>query len=83
MSFSLPVGLPLDAETEVEAVDLPIFHVIGSGNPFVEAPMNLYSVCAKDAAELFDHGIGHMMPREMKTLKELAECLDQFVDAIE
>lgn len=73
----------LDTEAEVEAaVDVPTFHVIGSGDPFVEASMTLYRVCAEDTAELFDHGQGHMMPREMKTLKELSDALDQFVDGI-
>ncbi|KAK6826094.1 hypothetical protein PG995_014331 [Apiospora arundinis] len=77
------LGLGTEAEVEVEVVDVPTFHVIGSGDPFVEASMTLYRVCAEDTAELFDHGQGHMMPREMKTLKELSDALDQFVDGLE
>lgn len=47
-------------------------HVLGSTDPFIHGSLALYDVCKEDNALIFDHGKGHLVPREPKVLKELA-----------
>ena len=47
-------------------------HILGSTDPFVHGSLALYNICDEENALIFDHGKGHMVPRESKILKELA-----------
>lgn len=55
-----------------ELIDIPTLHVMGSKDPFLAGVMTLYTVCDSDSAILFDHGKGHILPRDEPTLKEIA-----------
>jgi predicted esterase len=61
-----------------EIITIPTFHVVGASDPYLLGSMALFSVCDEDKAEMFDHGMGHMVPREAVTVKELCERLRAF-----
>lgn len=66
--------LVLSDETE-EIIDVPTCHVIGALDPMIHGTMALYNLCDPDRAELFDHGHGHLVPREERTVKELGQVV--------
>lgn len=54
-------------------IDAHSLHVIGANDPYIAGSMSLYNDCNEDTAMLFDHGKGHTIPRDPRTLKELAD----------
>ncbi|KAL4896610.1 serine hydrolase FSH [Aspergillus ambiguus] len=58
-----------------EVIDVPTCHVIGCNDPYIHGAMALFSLCDEDTATLFDHGKGHTVPRDGKTLEELASAI--------
>lgn len=67
-------GLLLSDETEV-VIDIPTCHVVGALDPMIHSAMALYNMCDPDRAEIFDHGQGHMVPREKRIVKELGQVV--------
>jgi len=65
-----------------EIITIPTFHVIGASDPYLPGCMALYNVCDSDTAEMFDHGKGHMIPRDVITVKELSNALRSFMERI-
>ena len=61
------------------ALDLPTLHCVGADDPYLAGGMALYNVCEEDKAILFDHGKGHIIPRDAKTLKELGNEVRRLV----
>lgn len=61
-------------ETE-ERIKIPTFHVIGSSDPYIHGSMCLYNLCDEERSELFDHGAGHVLPREKQVVTELSEAV--------
>ena len=47
-------------------------HILGSTDPFIHGGLALYDICNEDNAWIFDHGKGHLVPREPRVLKEVA-----------
>ncbi|RDK40293.1 hypothetical protein M752DRAFT_277622 [Aspergillus phoenicis ATCC 13157] len=78
-----PAGLDGDRVTSLLAdewqdlIEVPTCHIIGANDPYVDGAMALYGVCEPDTAIMFDHGKGHTIPRDAKTLKELAEAVEE------
>lgn len=66
--------LVLSDETE-DVIDIPTCNVIGTLDPMIDCSMALYNLCDPDRAELFDHGHGHLVPREEQTVKELGKVV--------
>jgi len=65
---------------EVDTViDIPTCHIVGAGDPYLPGAMALYNVCEPDFAHLFDHGKGHTIPRDARTLKELGSVVRELV----
>lgn len=69
-------------ETEVR-INIPTCHVVGSSDPFVDASLCMYNLCDQDYADLFDHGGGHVLPREKKVVMELADILRDMINGAE
>ncbi|KAK2790376.1 hypothetical protein FQN52_005644 [Onygenales sp. PD_12] len=65
-------------ETE-EEIRIPTVHVLGANDPFVDGSLALYNLCEADSATMFDHGGGHVIPQEERTLRELAEAVRETV----
>ena len=45
--------------------------------------MALYNVCEEDTANFFDHGKGHTLPRDVRTLNELSQVVNRMVECAE
>lgn len=56
-----------------ELISIPTFHIMGSQDAMISGVMALYNVCDPDTADLFDHGGGHIIPRDAQTVTELAK----------
>ncbi|GLA19454.1 hypothetical protein AnigIFM62618_007565 [Aspergillus niger] len=63
-------------ETE-DMIEVPTCHIIGANDPYVDGTMALYGVCDPDTAIMFDHGKGHTIPRDVATMKEATEVIEQ------
>ena len=50
-------------------------HVIGSSDPLLPTSMALYNVCDPATAVIFDHGKGHHLTWDPKTMKDLAKVV--------
>jgi hypothetical protein len=57
-------------------IDVPTCHIVGCNDPYIHGAMALFSMCDEDTATLFDHGKGHTIPRDAKTLAELAVAVE-------
>jgi hypothetical protein len=66
-----------------ELITIPTFHVVGASDPYLPGCMALYNVCDGDVAELFDHGKGHMIPRDAVTVKELSNVVRGFLERVD
>ncbi|ORY63394.1 serine hydrolase FSH [Pseudomassariella vexata] len=58
-----------------EVIDVPTLHVVGCNDPYILGAMALYNMCDGDSAELFDHGKGHTVPRDSRTVRELIDAV--------
>jgi hypothetical protein len=63
-----------------EIITISTFHVVGAPDPYLPGWMALYNVCDSDIAEIFDHGKGHMIPRDAVTVTELSSALRGFLE---
>lgn len=78
-----PMTPELDAMVLADESDLlievPTCHIVGSLDPYLPGSMALYNVSDPDTAYLFDHGKGHTLPRDQKTVKELGEVIREMI----
>ena len=58
-------------------IDVPTCHVVGCNDPYIHGAMALFSMCDEDLATLFDHGKGHTIPRDNRTIQELALAIER------
>jgi hypothetical protein len=67
------------ADECASAIDIPTFHVFGSNDPLMYSAVALYNVCNQDTATLWDHGLGHLVPRDADTVTELGDILHDVI----
>lgn len=60
-----------------DVIDIPTLHVVGCSDPYILGAVALFNMCDQDAAELFDHGKGHTVPRDARTIEELGDAIDR------
>ncbi|KAE8355131.1 serine hydrolase FSH [Aspergillus coremiiformis] len=70
--------VPSDEDGE-EYIPVPTCHVIGAEDVFLEGSKVLYEICNGENAEFFDHGGGHIIPRNARTLRELGDVIRAMV----
>ncbi|KAK2612292.1 hypothetical protein QQS21_001718 [Conoideocrella luteorostrata] len=68
--------VPFLADESEDVLEIPTLHIVGSKDPYIDGAMALLNLCDQDSAILFDHGKGHTLPRDMRTLKELTIAMD-------
>lgn len=61
------------------AIDISTFHVFGSNDPLMYSAVALYNVCNHETAMLWDHGLGHLVPRDADTVSELGDILHDVI----
>ncbi|RDL31345.1 Uncharacterized protein BP5553_09554 [Venustampulla echinocandica] len=66
-----------------QIITVPTCHVIGAADPYLQGCMALFNVCDSETAEMFDHGKGHLIPRDRRTVKELADVVRKFIEKAE
>lgn len=59
------------SDSSDEVIDIPTVHVVGADDPYLQGAMGLFNICEQDSAVLFDHGKGHTIPRDERTVGEL------------
>lgn len=50
-------------------------HVLGAADPYLHGCMALYGICDETTAHIFDHGKGHIVVRDARTVKELSRLV--------
>ena len=58
-----------------DVIDVPSLHIVGCSDPYILGAMALFNMCDEDSAELFDHGKGHTVPRDARTIQELVDAI--------
>lgn len=71
-------GAPLLADRDGHVIAASTIHVLSASDPFLDACIALYNVCVEQNAKIFDHGKGHLVPREPRVVKELAAFVRGF-----
>jgi len=74
-------GIVLSDESDT-LIDIPTCHVVGADDPYFHGSMALYNVCEEDTAIFFDHGKGHTLPRDARTLEELETVINNLVTSV-
>ncbi|KAK2757089.1 hypothetical protein FQN54_005058 [Arachnomyces sp. PD_36] len=67
---------PVLPEEDDDMIDVPTCHIVGCTDPYLYGAMTLFQVCDEDTATLFDHGKGHTLPRDPKTITELSDAIN-------
>lgn len=73
------LGTEVFADETEERIGTHTCHVIGSNDPYIDASLALYNLCDQDRADLFDHGAGHVLPREKQALLDLADVIRNMI----
>lgn len=71
-----------DDQTE-DAITVPTCHVMGASDPMLAGAMALYNLCDPDTANIFDHGHGHLVPRDERPLRELGQVIREMIGSID
>ncbi|KAI0885679.1 serine hydrolase-domain-containing protein [Annulohypoxylon maeteangense] len=64
------------------SINIPTFHVFGSNDPLVYSSVALYNSCNQDTAQLYDHGLGHLVPRDADNVEQLGDTLSDVITKI-
>ncbi|KAK1833030.1 serine hydrolase-domain-containing protein [Podospora conica] len=64
-------------------IDIPTFHIFGCDDAFLSSAVALYNVCDPDGAKMYDHGLGHIVPRDAENVGLLGEILGRVVPRVE
>ncbi|KAI0144039.1 serine hydrolase-domain-containing protein [Hypoxylon sp. NC0597] len=70
------------ADEHGTAIDIPTFHVFGSNDPLVYSSVALYNACNQEHAQLYDHGLGHLVPRDADNVEQLGDTLSVVINKI-
>ncbi|PSR82296.1 serine hydrolase FSH [Coniella lustricola] len=65
------------ADQSQDILDIPTLHVVGCNDPYIAGAVALYNMCERTSAELFDHGKGHTVPRDARTIQELCDAVER------
>ncbi|KAI2606021.1 serine hydrolase-domain-containing protein [Hypoxylon fragiforme] len=70
------------ADEHGTSIHIPTFHVFGSNDPLVYSSIALYNTCDPDLAQLYDHGLGHLVPRDADNVEQLGDTLSDVITRI-
>lgn len=65
------------ADQDKDVIDIPSLHVVGCSDPYIAGAVALYNMCDREIAEMFDHGKGHTVPRDARTIQELCDAIER------
>ncbi|KAK3319483.1 serine hydrolase-domain-containing protein [Cercophora scortea] len=64
-------------------IDIPTFHVFGCDDAFLSSAVALFNVCNQENAAMYDHGLGHIVPRDAENVGLLGNLLQNIVPKVE
>lgn len=64
-------------------IDVPTFHIFGCDDAFLTSAVALYNVCDPDTAKMYDHGLGHIVPRDSENVGLLGDVLSHVMPKVE
>ncbi len=64
-------------------IRIPTFHIFGCDDAFLGGAVALYNVCDPENATMFDHGLGHIVPRDAENVRMLADILGELIPNVE
>lgn len=64
-------------------IHIPTFHIFGCDDAFLGGAVALYNVCDPKTATMFDHGLGHIVPRDAENVRMLADILADLIPDVE
>ncbi|KAK3948978.1 serine hydrolase-domain-containing protein [Pseudoneurospora amorphoporcata] len=69
---------------EVGAViNIPTLHIFGCDDAFLTSAVALFNVCDPHTAVMYDHGLGHIVPRDAENVYRLGTVLENIVPKVE
>ncbi|KAK4141470.1 serine hydrolase FSH [Dichotomopilus funicola] len=71
------------ADQAGEVIDIPTFHIFGCNDAFLGGAVALYNVCNRNNATMFDHGLGHIVPRDAENVRLLSDVLEGLIPKVE
>jgi hypothetical protein len=75
--------VPQLADQAGTVIDIPTFHVFGCDDAFLSGAVALYNVCEPSKSTMFDHGLGHIVPRDAQNVGMLADILEKLIPKVE
>lgn len=70
------------ADEHEHLIEIPTLHIVGSKDPYIHGAVALFNVCDSETAMLFDHGKGHTLPRDERTVAELSLAVDDALSLV-
>ena len=64
-------------------IDIPTFHIFGCDDAFLGGAVALFNVCEPSKATMFDHGLGHIVPRDAENVNMLGNILEKLIPDVE
>lgn len=64
-------------------IDIPTYHIFGCDDAFLSSAVALFNVCQQDNAMMYDHGLGHIVPRDVENVSLLGKFLEGFMPKVE
>ena len=64
-------------------IDIPTFHIFGCDDAFLSSAVALFNVCRPDVAHMYDHGLGHIVPRDAENVGLLGNILQELLPKFE
>jgi predicted esterase len=70
-------------EIKDAVIDIPTFHIFGCDDAFLSSAVALFNVCDQETATMYDHGLGHIVPRDNENVGILGEVLGKIIPSVE
>ncbi|KAK3368029.1 serine hydrolase-domain-containing protein [Podospora didyma] len=64
-------------------IDIPTFHIFGCDDAFLSSAVSLFNVCDQESAAMYDHGLGHIVPRDAENVGFLGKLLQKQIPMVE
>ena len=79
-SFEDKTKSPLYLTDEVgTAIRIPTLHIFGCNDAFLASAVALFNVCDPRTAHMYDHGLGHIVPRDAENVDQLGRILQRII----
>ncbi|KAK1753758.1 serine hydrolase FSH [Echria macrotheca] len=71
------------ADEAGRVIDIPTFHIFGCDDAFLSSAIALFNVCDPATARMYDHGLGHIVPRDAENVGLLGNIFGEVIPEVE